>query len=352
MKNLLIALLAFTLLISFSSCKETLMGPDELNDPENNFELLWNDLNNHYGLFQARGWDWDAVYDEFRPQVSANTTNEELWTIMTNMLETLDDSHTYIQDRRNGEANKRVFISGYELNYAAKALFDRPMIAETYLEDFEIHDENEFFATGKVQDKNIGYIHLKGFGDYPIDLIDEVMVDMQNHDAIIIDIRNNHGGSPAYAQRISGKFIDKTFTYATMKDKNGPGPNDFSAPQNLVSIPGENPFLKPVIVLTNRSTISAAEDFLLMMKPFDHVTQIGDTTAGDFSDTSMIRFLPNGWEFGYSTREYRTPAGDIIDGIGHIPDVLVMGSEGHLQNGIDLHMQTTIQYLKTRYGIE
>jgi len=53
--------------------------------------------------------------------------------------------------------------------------------------------------------------------------------------------------------------------------------------------------------------VSAAEIFLLQMNAFDHVVQMGDYTAGDFSDGSMRRFLPNGWEYQYSVQMFLQP---------------------------------------------
>ncbi len=349
MKNSIITLIALTFLISFSSCKETLVGPEEINDPENNFELLWNDLNNHYGLFQARGWDWDAVYSEFRPQVNANTTDDELWEVLSNMIETLDDSHTYI-----GIPNtEKQFVSGNASTEEAEKIFDRQVTVDNYLEDFMDLDETKDFSTGKVQNKDIGYIYLGGFGDSRLDMIDDVMVDMEKRAAIIIDLRNNSGGMNRHTDHIVGKFINDERWYASVKDKIGPGPNEFSDPVKKFSKPStETPYLKPVVVLTDGASVSAAEDFLLQAKLFNHFTQIGDVTCGDLSDTSMTRFLPNGWIFGFSTREYRLPDGSLIDGIGHHPDVFVKNKIEDVENGIDEVMETAIQYLFDQYGIQ
>ena len=65
-------------------------------------------------------------------------------------------------------------------------------------------------------------------------------------------------------------------------------------------------------------TMSAAETLLLHLKAFSQVTQIGDTTAGDFSACGMRRFLPNGWQYQYSIMMTLLPDGRSLDGIGHI----------------------------------
>ena len=53
-------------------------------------------------------------------------------------------------------------------------------------------------------------------------------------------------------------------------------------------------FLKPVVVLTNRYTYSAANDFVRTMKVLDNATIIGDRSGG--GGGIPISFdLPNGW---------------------------------------------------------
>jgi len=88
------------------------------------------------------------------------------------------------------------------------------------------------------------------------------------------------------------------------------------------------------------------------MKSFSHVTQIGYTTAGDFSTVSNIRFLPNGWHYQYSIQKFLLPNGENLDGIGHIPQVYVKNTEADIDANNDTVMDTAIQYLLTEYGIK
>ena len=69
MKRITLILL---LLVALPGCKKLFLGEDEPNDPVNNFELFWQDFDQHYGLFQARGWDWDSIYHVYQPQVTTN----------------------------------------------------------------------------------------------------------------------------------------------------------------------------------------------------------------------------------------------------------------------------------------
>ena len=105
-------------------------------------------------------------------------------------------------------------------------------------------------------------------------------------------------------------------------------------------------------MLTDRITISAAEILLLHLKSFSQVTQIGDTTAGDFSDIGMRRFLPNGWQYQYSIMMFLLPDGRSLDGIGHIPDIQIRNSAYNIQSDIDVVFEKALEYLFDEYGIE
>jgi C-terminal processing protease CtpA/Prc len=76
------------------------------------------------------------------------------------------------------------------------------------------------------------------------------------------------------------------------------GNTDFAAPINMYVEPEDGyRYTKPLVLLTDRFCVSAAETFTLAMHTLDGMTQIGDTTFGAFADR-IIRELPNGW--GYS----------------------------------------------------
>ena len=49
--------------------------PDTM-DPEWNFEVYWNAFAERYTFFDLYGVDWNAVYAEYRPQITANTTQD------------------------------------------------------------------------------------------------------------------------------------------------------------------------------------------------------------------------------------------------------------------------------------
>ncbi len=340
--------IVFIALIILSSCSSIILDEDEQNTQSNNFDLFWNDFDQHYGLFGVRNINWNDLYTMYQPQVNDNLSNEELWNVMSNLIEHLDDSHTTLYD---GRGNR--YTSGNVLNEQSKTEISEELIVSKYL-DFhtEIPSENNL-SFGKIKNKNIGYIYLGSMKGENPSIIDDIVNKLDNYNAIIFDIRQNTGGDDRYVARIAKAFSDGEHFIYTVQTRNGPNHSDFDEKKKYYTQYDENKiFPKPVLVLTDRATVSAAEVFLLHMKSFANVTQIGDTTAGDFSVVGNMRFLPNGWHYHYSIQKFLLPNGESLDGVGHIPDIYVKNSEVDITAKNDKVIDTAIEYLFNEYGIE
>ena len=329
-----------------SACEKSFLGEDEQNSNTNVFEILWNDLDKHYSLFTVRNTDWDMLYQTYRPQVNDNISGDELWKIMSNLIEHLDDSHTTLFD------GNKIYKSGYALNEQSIAEFDADLINSKYVESTtQVESESELYF-GKIKDKEIGYIYLGSMNGNNPNIIDDVLQKLINNKAIILDVRQNTGGDDRYSARIAQSFSDGEHLIYSVQTRNGPGHDDFDDKKlYYTQFDNANSYAKPVIVLTDRRTISAGEIFLLHMNSFSNVTQIGDTTAGDFSTISNIRFLPNGWTYVYSIQKFLLPDGSSLDGIGHVPDVYIKNTESDISSSVDKVLEGAFDYLFTEYGI-
>src|SRR5438552_2175399 len=78
-------------------------------DPEANFEEFWTTFHERYPFFEARNVEWKNQYDAFRPQVTGETTDEELFEILSRMIEPLNDGHVKLKAKELGDEKKRVF---------------------------------------------------------------------------------------------------------------------------------------------------------------------------------------------------------------------------------------------------
>src|SRR6478609_6584247 len=82
-----------------------------IRDPEKNFEVLWKTFRNRYPFFELRNVDWNKQYDTYRPQITSETSDEELFDVLRRMLEPLDDGHVELQANLSGHLKLRTFTA-------------------------------------------------------------------------------------------------------------------------------------------------------------------------------------------------------------------------------------------------
>ncbi len=114
-------------------------------EPENNseaiFEEFWNTFDESYAVFDERGVDWDDQYAGFRPSVNAGTSDDELFAILSQMVEPLDDGHVTVTapDRQVFFGNR---IRSQKID---DELFDRDVIKGNYLEPgYAVGEEDSY----------------------------------------------------------------------------------------------------------------------------------------------------------------------------------------------------------------
>ena len=340
MKNTLFLLLSLSIL---TSCDDLLLGEEVANTPENNFKSLWSEFDIRYGQFPIRGIDWDSVYTTNISRAQSTTSDEALYELMVEMLDPLNDGHvalipigTTLPDYHGGPIGKLDAMSDFELD----------VVKDNYLQ--EVKSSGDFFNYGYVAN-GIGYLHIEGFSDlakFFEEPMNEVISYFKNADGLIIDVRGGYGGEDVAGQYIAGYFMNEKRPYMITKIKAGPEHQDFTDPVTwYVQAEGDQQFLKPVVVLTHRFTISARESFCLAMKVSPNVTFMGDTTAGAFSN-QINRELPNGWAYSLSIGDWRDANNTSHEGIGLIPDVLVQNTREELLNGKDNVLEEAISFLE------
>lgn len=336
------------ILLVMLSCENLSLGEDEPNTQSTNFELFWDDFDKHYSLFDVRNINWNELKTRYSPEVNDAISDVELWNILSNLIEHLDDSHTVLYD-----GNGHSYRSGYELNEKSKSEISQELITSKYLDFLTKVTSEDDLAYGKIKGKNIGYIYLGTMDGQNSAVIDAILDKLIEYSAIILDVRQNTGGDDRYAARFAQGFSDGEHFIYTVQTRNGLHHDDFDQKKSYYTLSKQpNAHLKPVIVLTDRKTISAGEVFLLHMKSFDQVVQIGDTTAGDFSTVSNMRFLPNSWHYRYSIQKFLLPNGESLDGIGHVPDVYIKNSKEDIDSSNDLVIEKAIQHLFDEYTID
>ena len=83
----------FLLVVLLTTCIYLSITAQELSEQEKNFEYLWKTFDMNYAIFDAKKVDWQAIYKVYRSQVTPETTDDELFNILSNMLGHLNDNH-------------------------------------------------------------------------------------------------------------------------------------------------------------------------------------------------------------------------------------------------------------------
>lgn len=326
-----------TTLFLFSSCEKVLMEKEPTDDPINNFDYLWNTANEKYSFFEYKGIDWNAVYNEFRPQIYPDMKQGELFDVLAEMLNRLEDGHVNLTAPFD--------VSRYTFKYEAPENFNFRLLQDNYI-GWDYRVTGSLINTSfEREGQDIGYIYYGSFSRTIQSAdIDFAVQSLYHTKGIILDLRSNGGGSVNNIYRLGSRFADqKRFIYSSYL-KNGPGYDDFGDPAEVYMEPaGAYQYLKPVILLTNRGCFSATSFFTLAMKEFPHVIQVGDTTGGGLGSPAGYE-LPNGWAYRFSVSRTFTPDGQNFEN-GVPPDLTVWMNPQNELNGVDDIMEKAIELI-------
>lgn len=174
----------------------------------------------------------------------------------------------------------------------------------------------------EVRDKKIGYIHIKSFDDVTGEDFEDSYKKLKDAgmEGLVLDLRNNPGGSLDVCLDIADKFLDKG-VIVTTEDKNG---------EVITEESDEGKDDIPMTVLVNENSASASEILSGALKDRDRAKIIGKKTFGKGIVQKLFP-LDDGSGAKITISEYHTPSGAKINKVGVEPDVEVENSEEALE---------------------
>lgn len=125
---------------------------------------------------------------------------------------------------------------------------------------------------------NVGYLRINMFLDAPssVDRLTLAMGLLADTGALIIDVRGSPGGEPASVANVIGHLVTERTPTIRVED-----PFDPSASRTYYADPKTPGFAgKPVYVLIDGETGSAAEEFAYDLQAMGRATLVGQTTFG------------------------------------------------------------------------
>ena len=320
-----------------AGCTGVFVGPNEPLEGSALLEYVWRDLDRHYSFFVVKAVNWDSLHDVYAARAAQAATDADLADVVGAMLLELRDLHV------NLVVGPRVYrYAGYDTR---PWFFDSVLVRTGYVAD------NQPAPGGRVQfghaAPDIGYVRIPSFrGTGAGADLDAALAQLGDVRALIVDVRNNTGGSRENGLEVAGRFADRERVYGLAQFRNGPGHDDFTPREpRWVSPLGGQRFERLVTVLTNRRCYSATEFFVLAMRVLPTVVVVGDSTGGA-SGTPLARELPNGWTYRLSVSVEYTPDSTIYESVGLAPDVWVRGSADELAAGRDAVLDTALALIR------
>lgn len=302
-------LVASLIALTLNACHEVEQYAD---NPQGNFEALWSILDEHYCFFQYKDVDWQQVKQEYQAKISNGMSDEELFRVLSDMLKELKDGHTNLSSPFD--------VSRYWIWEQYPANYDERLVREHYLNfDYKQASGIQY----QILSNNFGYMYYGSFSSgIGEGNLDNILAYLSSADGLIIDVRDNGGGYITNAETLVKRFIDKKILAGYISHKTGPGHDEFSEPYAYYLEPAKSHvcYNKPVVVLCNRATFSAANNFVSIMKSLPNVKIIGDITGGGCG-MPFTSELPNGWGIRFS-------AAPIYDSEGNLTEYGVAPSDG------------------------
>lgn len=207
-------------------------------------------------------------------------------------------------------------------------------------------------ADYRVLENNIGYLILNTFNNEAVVPFFESRFDqILKTDALIIDVRQNSGGSTHRGIEILSHLTDRNFTKATsVVRKYDPAARRWGEPFTTgrytgeIEPHGERKYSKPVVLLIGASTYSAAEDFTVAFRQAKRGVIMGVPTAGSTGQPYHFRIPGGGLAYVCTIRDYFNDGTEFI-GTGILPDITVRRSLDDLHNGKDTLLEAAIRRL-------
>jgi hypothetical protein len=173
----------------------------------------------------------------------------------------------------------------------------------------------------------------------------DALWDAEESSALVLDMRGYPGGIDHYeaAQRL----ISETFRSPLFRTPihAGPGRSWLEREQfQLEPLDGPS-FHGPIAFIVGPHTVSAAENFALMLVGAQRVTVVGLPSAGTSGNRTGVQ-LPGGFGVSFTGMEVRFPDGAVFHGVGIQPEEPVELQAADFKEGRDPELQAAIAVLR------
>ena len=351
MRKLISMILISIMCISLVSCNDTevketgettkvkqLTKKEKIKD----FEYMFKTIEEAYPFLEVNkrvnNVDWVANKEEYLEKIKNTTNDEEFIGAINQILSELNNDHTHLV---NSKELYEYFKSGYNQT-GWYDFFDDEKVVSRYnsmkgnIENTKNTMVKKDVIVKDVVDKKVGYIYLPQmygvYGDITekdiesdMKIIGDYIDTLENHKALIIDIRGNSGGSDAYWRSVVSKIVSDDIESKgylafrsgnkIMKDyldkrniivdsienlpkdllENAPREvmtdfSEFMESKVVIESDNNSKFEGNIYLLVDGMVYSSSESFSIFCKDSGFATLIGERTGGDGGGIDPILF--------------------------------------------------------------
>jgi carboxyl-terminal processing protease len=184
----------------------------------------------------------------------------------------------------------------------------------------------------------LAYLEIQQFTEQTAGDLEKELnrIDDAGYKGLILDLRRNPGGGLDATVDVADEFLDDGVVL-TQVDRNGRETVYDAKAGHVTDL--------PVVILVGPGSASGSEVLAGALRDHKRATLIGEKTFGKGS-VNHIRNLSNGGALYVTIARWRTPNGELIEGVGLEPDVPVALTPEDVQADRDPQMFAAIDFLQ------
>lgn len=208
--------------------------------------------------------------------------------------------------------------------------------------------------------KGIGLLTIRDFWRSNIrEEFDKAFESISKTKALIVDIRGNGGGNSGNSEYILRHLTDKQIVSSSWKSPMyipafaswGRELEEYSSKGNVINpIVGKEAYTRPIVLLVDAGTFSAAEDFAVMFMGIRRGEVVGTPTGGSTGNGVRVTLFEDDGSFANICSKHDTaPDGTEFVGYGIRPTIVVGETyKSHFKDKHDATMTKALEILTAR----
>ncbi len=296
----------------------------------------------------------DAWWAGARAGMTIKTINNEpALTLYRRLISEARDSST-AWARSRGAVRK---ISVGEVDTKVDVTFVRANSGDTAGSEIAVTLKRRVFRTPpeftqRILPSGFGYISFSNFAGSLEGNILKAIDKMKNTPGMIVDLRNNGGGSLSMSGNLVTKFLSEKTKGTKVLTRTGKAPTLFFIEtiklEPELNGSKETAYIQPLVILTNQNSASASEIFAATLQDLGRATLIGTRTCGCLLGYMGYADVPGGGQLAYSEMGFVTPKGKRVEGEGVMPDMEVKLAQADILANRDRILETAVSFLQQK----